>query len=56
MAALDGIYSNMMHLPGTHGGQLSLNLGLTADELVNYSTDANQVQFYENEIAVKITE
>jgi len=50
-AALTGIYSNMMQYSGSGVGQLPLNIGVSSDELVNYSTDQYQIQFYTNSVS-----
>lgn len=51
-AALTGIYSRMMESLGGCVGQMSMNLGLAADELINYSNDEYQRQFYENALSI----
>jgi hypothetical protein len=50
-SAMVGIYSNMMRSVGfASGGSSSITslAGLSADELVNYSTDAQREAFYKN--------
>ena len=52
-AAMVGIYINMMSLPMTiMTGQESIAwlMGLYSDELINYSTDENQVEFFTNDV------
>ena len=50
-AAISGIYSQMMEsLGGFANGNITLFTGLSSDELVNYSTDNDQIQFYQNSL------
>lgn len=50
-AALRGIYSNMMSTTSYTYGRMEEYAGIASDELVNYVTTANQLQFYQNNIS-----
>lgn len=50
MAAIRGIYSLMMTNSSFTYGRLEEYTGIASDELINYATNVNQLQFYQNSI------
>ncbi len=52
-AAVRGIYSLMMTNTSFTNGRIEELTGITSDELINYSTNAEQVQFYQNTLSTR---
>jgi starch-binding outer membrane protein, SusD/RagB family len=50
-AAIRGIYSKMSENVGMFTGNLSWYGGLAGDELINYSTSSDVIQFYSNSLS-----
>ena len=52
-SAMTGIYSLMMTSPSVTWGGLEEYTGIASDELINYATRIDQLQFYQNSLAPK---